>query len=480
MNKYLCFILFLSLILPDFLSAQNSGINFQQGLSWKELQAKARAENKYIFIDCYATWCGPCKYMDREIYPQNAVGEYFNAHFICVKLQMDRTPGDSSMIRDRYADARFISAQYAVNAYPTYLFFSPDEVFLYKQTGSTENGQAFIDLARDALNPSKQYPTLINHWRDHINDSAYLRLALISSLNIRDKRNLIEIGESYIKSLKDPLTKENIPLFCQLLAFNNSMNSELVQLFIRHASPIDARMDDPWFVERLLTNMIFRKEITPLLARGETPINWKNISSQLISTYPTLNGEELVSLSTSLFRDAIISEINTRIKNTDTLVNWDKLSAELNIRFPEYDDLDFIILDQEANYFADKGLWKECEHAAVLLLDHYCDRLDLYHLNNIAWDYFFSHFNDRNVLIKAVKCMKRSMDKTAANDIECNDLDTYANLLYKTGKRKEAMDWENKAIEMGMMQKTNPGNLTEFRNNLEKMNKKQPTWDQGS
>ena len=44
-----------------------TGTYFQTGLSWKEVKAKAEAEHKYIFMDCYATWCGPCKWMNKNI-----------------------------------------------------------------------------------------------------------------------------------------------------------------------------------------------------------------------------------------------------------------------------------------------------------------------------------------------------------------------------------------------------------------------------
>ncbi len=36
-------------------------IHFENGLSWEQIKEKAKAEHKYIFVDCYATWCGPCK-----------------------------------------------------------------------------------------------------------------------------------------------------------------------------------------------------------------------------------------------------------------------------------------------------------------------------------------------------------------------------------------------------------------------------------
>ena len=43
------------------------GIHFEDGVSWQHVQQKAKAEDKYIFVDCYATWCGPCKQMDKKV-----------------------------------------------------------------------------------------------------------------------------------------------------------------------------------------------------------------------------------------------------------------------------------------------------------------------------------------------------------------------------------------------------------------------------
>ena len=39
--------------------AQESGIHFEHTLTFNQIQAKAKAEHKYVFVDCYASWCGP-------------------------------------------------------------------------------------------------------------------------------------------------------------------------------------------------------------------------------------------------------------------------------------------------------------------------------------------------------------------------------------------------------------------------------------
>jgi thioredoxin 1 len=44
--------------------ANKEGIHFFEG-SWSEAVKKSKAENKPIFLDVYATLCGPCKLLKR-------------------------------------------------------------------------------------------------------------------------------------------------------------------------------------------------------------------------------------------------------------------------------------------------------------------------------------------------------------------------------------------------------------------------------
>ena len=64
--------------------AQDSGIEFFEG-SWDDALYKANAYNKFIFVDAYASWCGPCKKMQSEVFPMENVGEFYNKNFIIFK-----------------------------------------------------------------------------------------------------------------------------------------------------------------------------------------------------------------------------------------------------------------------------------------------------------------------------------------------------------------------------------------------------------
>ncbi|HLU93960.1 MAG TPA: thioredoxin family protein, partial [Membranihabitans sp.] len=62
-------------------SLANSQIEFKDG-TWDELLQFAQAENKPIFVDAYAVWCGPCKRMASEVFTQSGVGDFFNGNFV--------------------------------------------------------------------------------------------------------------------------------------------------------------------------------------------------------------------------------------------------------------------------------------------------------------------------------------------------------------------------------------------------------------
>ncbi|WP_431213591.1 thioredoxin family protein [Puia sp. P3] len=112
-----------------------AGIRFVEDENMQQVKAKAKAEGKFVFVDCYASWCGPCKKMDKDVYPLDDLGRFINDHFICIKMQMDTSRADDAEKKSRYADAHFLIEQYGINAYPTFLFFSPDGRIVHRDMG---------------------------------------------------------------------------------------------------------------------------------------------------------------------------------------------------------------------------------------------------------------------------------------------------------------------------------------------------------
>lgn len=96
--------------------AQSSreGINFFHG-TLKEAREKAKKENKLIFFDAYASWCGPCRYMDSVIYTKKTVGDFFNKNFVSIRVDMEKGEGPE-----------LATKLTSIDGYPSLLFLDGD------------------------------------------------------------------------------------------------------------------------------------------------------------------------------------------------------------------------------------------------------------------------------------------------------------------------------------------------------------------
>ena len=64
------------------------GVKFEEG-TFAEALALAKKENKLVFMDCYTAWCGPCKILAKKIFPIKEIGDFFNAHFVNIQMDME-------------------------------------------------------------------------------------------------------------------------------------------------------------------------------------------------------------------------------------------------------------------------------------------------------------------------------------------------------------------------------------------------------
>lgn len=148
------FIFSLSFCLLAMSSLFAQGIQFESG-SWADVKAKAKAQNKPIFVDAYAVWCGPCKWMSANSFTDASVGELYNSGFINYKFDMEKGEGPA------------FAQQQSIRAYPTLLFFSPDGELLKKAEGARD-AEGLISLAKPYLmannNANQGQTTTDNNW----------------------------------------------------------------------------------------------------------------------------------------------------------------------------------------------------------------------------------------------------------------------------------------------------------------------------
>lgn len=114
------------------------GIEFFKG-SWEEAVAKAEAEDKLIFVDAYASWCGPCKRMSANVFPNERVGEFYNKNFVCLKWDMEK---EDHGIKFRQ--------KYPVSAFPTLYYIDFTGEVVQNIRGAQQVDQ-FIELGQTAL-----------------------------------------------------------------------------------------------------------------------------------------------------------------------------------------------------------------------------------------------------------------------------------------------------------------------------------------
>ena len=166
------------LLLSTGLSAQ--GIEFFEG-SWGEALARAEAEDKLLFVDAYAEWCGPCKMMAANVFPQESVGDFFNRNFISVQYDMEKP--ESADFREFHR----------APAFPTLLFIDANNELVHRVIGARQGEQLIAD-ARTALDRIDDVAVLEKAYRAGEPDAAYKLI-----------RALIRKGEPHLKIANDYL-----------------------------------------------------------------------------------------------------------------------------------------------------------------------------------------------------------------------------------------------------------------------------------
>lgn len=116
--------------------ANSRSINFRD-LDFVQALEAAKTEGKMLFVDNYTTWCRPCKQMEMDVFTLNSVADYYNEHFVCIKLDADKDPHK-------------VAKNNGVRGYPGYLYFAADGGLVVSEGGFNPE-KKFISFAEKAV-----------------------------------------------------------------------------------------------------------------------------------------------------------------------------------------------------------------------------------------------------------------------------------------------------------------------------------------
>lgn len=190
-------------------------ITFEHG-TLEEALAKAKQAKKPLFVDVYATWCGPCKQMAATAFVDPEVTSYYNSNFISLKLDGEKNDGPSVM------------QKYGISAYPTLLYFNANGELVGKVVGGQQAKQ-LLSKGKDIVNPEsnpvfaakktyqkskkkqddlKAYVKVLKeNEHDSLEKYATEYYQKYPNLNLKDPVEL-EVFKSAVHDYKSPLSKQ--------------------------------------------------------------------------------------------------------------------------------------------------------------------------------------------------------------------------------------------------------------------------------
>ncbi len=439
------FYLFTFLAFTSF-AEEGKGIKFTEG-TWSEVKSEAKKQNKLIFIDIYTTWCGPCKVMSEKVFTEIQVGDKFNEAFINYKIDAEKGEGIE------------LAKTFVITAYPTYLFVNPDGELVYRTLGAMP-AEKFMIEADKALTAGKTYKSsdeLDKDFKSGKRDADFLyEYMKRKSLNGGENAALLD---EYLKVIPESSFKtEKI-----LSIISENIGTIETKAFAILADALNRYMNMTVQQQKYVLNGISkakRNTFKKVLDNRDKALLEKLIEAVRMTSY-SMAGFEAEEKQfrleyAKITRDGenfkkIASRESTKLMAKTT----DELAAETQQKIINFrEGAKAKSLDETTPQFK-------------MILDNLTDnaqKMTSFQLNEYAWGYVQMITNPKDLEI-ALSWSERAI---ALVESPVN-LDTYANLLSKLGRKKEAIKAEKKAIKLG---KKEGGDIKDLQQTLKEIKRK--------
>jgi thioredoxin-related protein len=169
--------------------SQDKGIRFEP-FTFQEVIQKAKEKNLYVFVDFYAEWCGPCKLLVKNVFPDSKVGRYFNNHFISLRIDAEKTEKD-------------LVSKMHIDAYPTLVFFNSEGQVVKRIIGYTNKDDLLS--AASACWKYKESALKAFQYKDKETFAQYLEM-----LNNSNPVSAMKMAKTYLDTLSLSELKDSI------------------------------------------------------------------------------------------------------------------------------------------------------------------------------------------------------------------------------------------------------------------------------
>ncbi len=423
------------LLLPVLVSAQ--GLRFEDG-DWKTVLDKARKENRLVYVDVYATWCGPCKVLAATIFPQKEAGDVYNAQFVNYRIDAEKGEGIE------------LAEKYAVTAFPTHLFIDPQtEAVVYRTTGAPRQAAGFNAFAQTALvekSDPMTWEIYTQSFRSGKRDPQFLKDYLVKAARL-DQPNE-PILDAYIATLDTRNLPDSTLYF--VASHANTIWSNALPLLEQNRKRLEKADTNARFYgfQHKMDRITYPSYKRVLDAKDEGKLQ---TLVAFIRTHDSEDPDESIFFYRKGFYEKTenATQLKSVVQAEARRILQKKLSdyregdakarkkMEAQVRYQltgmtlsDTDNVDSIVA---YNVGRNVGTHPSVRAASTL--------------NDFAWDVYENSKATAADLAQALQWSAKALELTAPHPVQwAGNADTHASLLYRSGKKADAIALEEKAI----------------------------------
>jgi tetratricopeptide (TPR) repeat protein len=432
--------------LTNCASVQAQGIVFTKG-TWADAVKKARKDHKLLFLHVDNPACTECSDVANRAFESPLVREKFATHFISYRI--DGTVGVGKELVDRLE----------VACTPSSLFLDTDENPLARYCGTTSFDRTYLEKAEEALTNAQKRPlkALTTAYESGDRSSALLRTYIV-------RRR--EMGLS-TEALLDEYVRQLPP---------DSLTSGRVLRFIFEQGPIVGSKADSVFRKNYrLTDSLYRAvgwnkavELNNLITQNSIKKAVKQ--KDLALAYRTARFRQATYANDrrggEMSRDWVLLSYYKGTNDTATYLTaatryYDRFF--MPARVDSIQKLDELDMQRRMRGNMTSGPGQQAgPNGAMGFMPYPNTQRYVMALNGGAWE-FYQMTKEPRYLQKALDWSKRSLEYREEGSL----MDTYAHLLYRLGRKTEALEWQEKAVRL-VQQQNSPllGKLQEALNQM--------------